>query len=69
MGVAIPNSVENLLEQEVRVKQFRQRLELVLETLNSALANQDPLMDGLFTEINHGVKRYNVLVLPYSVEN
>ena len=57
MGVAIPSTADNLLAQEERVKQFRQHLELVLDMLDSAVADQDPLMDGLFTQINDGVKR------------
>ena len=57
MGVAFPNIAKDVLAQEERVKQFRQRLELVLGMLNSAVSQQDPLMDGLFTQINQGVKR------------
>ena len=57
IGISIPSVANNLLAQEDRMKQFRQHLELVLEVLDSAVSQQDPLMDGLFTQINHGVKR------------
>lgn len=58
MGVAISVAAGNLLAQEERVKHFRQRLELALEMLDLAVSTQDPLLRGLFAEINDRVKRY-----------